>query len=164
MIIYLKTRNGSTVTLEVEGTDTYEEVVSKINNELDSKDPLITENPRIIINGKELLPGKICRDIGVHKDSEGHIVERISSDGYNIRKPGGWIQNLKNTERFKLYNQLSRKQEYVANRSRREMNTDLDLVRGGGRRKKRKSRRTRRKGSKRKGSKRRRKSRRTRMR
>ena len=105
MIIYLKTRYGSTVTLEVEGTDTYDNVVNKINNKLDSKDPLITKNPIIIIDGKELLPGVICRDIGVHKESEGHITERISSDEYNIRIPGEWTQNL-NTGRFKLYNEF----------------------------------------------------------
>jgi hypothetical protein len=105
MQIFLKTYNQRTITLEVEGSDTYDKVVAKINKELDKVDPLITENPRIIINGKELIPGGVCRDIGVLKESEGLIVEMM---GYkNIRKKKeGWIQNL-NTERFNLYNQLS---------------------------------------------------------
>jgi len=169
MQIFLKTYNQKTVTLEVEGSDTYEEVVAKINKELDKVDPLITENPIIIINGKELIPGGVCRDIGVLKESEGLIVERM---GYkNIRKKKeGWIQNL-NTERFNLYNQLSRERALNETTGMYSM-YDKDygnIAEGGGkkrksRRKGRKSKGSKRKGSKRKGSKRRRKSRRTRMR
>lgn len=161
MRIFLKTYNGRTVTLEVEGSDTYEEVVTKINEQSDSVDPLITENPKIIIEEKELLPGKSCSDIGAQNKSNGRILEILSYK--NLRKPGEWVNKL-SQNRKSLYTKYSRKTEYEAHKRRMEANADLDFGERGGGRKKRKSRRTRRKGSKRKGSKRRRKSRRTRRR
>jgi ubiquitin-large subunit ribosomal protein L40e len=166
MQIFLKTMYGKTVTLDVEGSDTYEDVVTKINNYLDNIDPLITKNPRIIIDGKELLPGGHCHDIGVLLESEGHIMERTGVK--NLREPGEWVNKL-SQDRKSLYTKYSRKAEYEDHKRRMEANADLDFGGRGGGRKKRKTRRTRRKGSKRKGSKRkgskrRRKSRRTRKR
>jgi hypothetical protein len=148
MQIFLKTGNGRTVTLDVEGSDTYEDVVTKINNYLDNIDPLITK-PRIIIEEKELLPGGPnivqCQDIGVHEESEGHITERDVDEYPRELGDGEWVNKLspdRKTSYIKsLYLDYLRKAEHEAHK------------RGGGR-KKRKSRRTRRKGSKRKGSKR----------
>tara|TARA_Y100000817_G_C16750146_1_gene496613 strand:- start:443 stop:937 length:495 start_codon:yes stop_codon:yes gene_type:complete len=164
MIIFLKTINGITVTLDVEGSDTYEDVVTKINEQLDSIYPLITENPRIIIDGRgELKPNNRVADLGVSLKDSGSIFD--IGPNLRLRKAGTWVEKL-SPDRKSIYIKYSRKAEYGAHKRRMETNADLDLDLGesGGGRKKRKSRRTRRKGIKRKGSRRGRKSRRTRRR